>query len=103
MPRRFDQQPADGSGTLLADPPILGQPESGLPHPRIEAEVAHKLLWAGEPAHLALKVLIAEHAALAGLSLPDDGHFVARIGLQMLIEAALGDVERGPLEPARVG
>ena len=37
----------------LADPAVLGEPEPGLPDTRVEPEVAHQLLRAGEAADVA--------------------------------------------------
>src|SRR5438309_10715197 len=57
---RFGRSPSclDQHGTgmrtpSLADATMLGNPETGLPHPRVQADIADQLLRTGEAAHIA--------------------------------------------------
>ena len=51
-PSRLDQHCTGVRSASLADPSILNRPEAGLPHPRIEPDVTHELLRAGESLHV---------------------------------------------------
>ena len=52
-PGRFDQHRTGVRPSLLADAAMLRQTETGLPHARIEPDIAHELFRAGEPADIA--------------------------------------------------
>src|SRR5581483_187315 len=52
----------------------------------------------GRPAHLLVELPVGDRAGVAWLAFPVIGDLVAPFG-QVLVEAALGDVERGPDEP----
>src|SRR5581483_3341108 len=56
----------------------------------------------GEAAHLAMQVPVGEHAAVAGLALPDDRRLVAPRAGEMAVETVVGDVELAADEPLRV-
>ena len=52
-PGRLDQHGARMRTAALADAAMLRQTEAGLPHPRVQADIAHELLRDGEAAHVA--------------------------------------------------
>jgi len=52
-PGGLDQHRARVATANLADATVMGNSESRLPHPRVQPEIAHQLLWAVEPADIA--------------------------------------------------
>ena len=57
----------------------------------------------GEEADFAVKLEVGQGAGFAGLAFPDDGGLVAAMGEEVLVEAALADVELAAHEPLGVG
>jgi hypothetical protein len=52
-PRGLDQHCPGVRAAVLADASVLRQPQAGLADPRVQADVAHQVLWVSEAAHIA--------------------------------------------------
>ena len=60
---------------------------------------SERLQHVGELLHLTMQLLIGQSANLARLALPDDGGLVLAAGLDMAVDAVVGEVELSPYKP----
>ena len=84
-----------GNGQLRHHGHVNGGPIAGLQ--------AQTLQHVGELAHLHVQLTVGEDPSVARLAFPVEGHPVTLAGLDMTVQAVVGDVELAPYKPLGEG